>query len=59
MHHLKEQESFIRLLMRDEHVKNGINFMFEAPPGAKRKREKETEREREREHKSEWQKGVP
>ncbi|XP_042586685.1 corepressor interacting with RBPJ 1-like [Cyprinus carpio] len=55
--YVKEQDTYNnRLLMGDDRVKNGLNFMYEAPPGASKV---DTEEEGESEYKFEWQKGAP
>ncbi|TKS67206.1 Corepressor interacting with RBPJ 1 CBF1-interacting corepressor [Collichthys lucidus] len=53
--YLKEQDTYNnRLLMGDDRVKNGLNFMYEAPPGASKGKS-----EGEEEYKFEWQKVAP
>ncbi|XP_034430125.1 corepressor interacting with RBPJ 1 [Hippoglossus hippoglossus] len=55
--YLKEQDTYNnRVLMGDDRVKNGLNFMYEAPPGASKE---ETKEDGEEEYKFEWQKGAP
>ncbi|XP_068428441.1 corepressor interacting with RBPJ 1 isoform X2 [Clinocottus analis] len=53
----KEQDCYNnRVLMGDDRVKNGLNFMYEAPPGASKE---ETKEDGEEEYKFEWQKSAP
>ncbi|XP_040058042.1 corepressor interacting with RBPJ 1 isoform X1 [Gasterosteus aculeatus] len=55
--YMKEQDCYNnRVLVGDDRVKNGLNFMYEAPPGASKE---ETKEDGEDEYKFEWQKGAP
>ncbi|XP_018428049.1 PREDICTED: corepressor interacting with RBPJ 1 isoform X2 [Nanorana parkeri] len=55
--YLKEQDSYNnRVLLGDEKVKSGLNFMYEAPPGAEKEIKEEGETT---EYKFEWQKMAP
>ncbi|KAL6100827.1 cir1 [Pungitius sinensis] len=55
--YMKEQDCYNnRVLVGDDRVKNGLNFMYEAPPGASKE---ETKEDGEEEYKFEWQKGAP
>ncbi|TDH06874.1 hypothetical protein EPR50_G00118060 [Perca flavescens] len=55
--YMKEQDCYNnRVLIGDDRVKNGLNFMYEAPPGASKE---ETKEEGEEEYKFEWQKVAP
>ncbi|KTF76414.1 hypothetical protein cypCar_00028180, partial [Cyprinus carpio] len=65
--YVKEQDTYNnRLLMGDDRVKNGLNFMYEAPPGASKGYKlalqhilHKIKNEGESEYKFEWQKGAP